>query len=559
MKQTKLFLIVAILVTFFSSCKDTSSDLANVIPSSAITVVHFDTKSILSKSNFKPLDNPILKKALEKEKNRGGENTTKMIDQLESFLRNPNSSGIDLIDDCFLYVDNLTVGVVWGMNDAKKFKELLTDKLSVPEQMLVEEDGVTVLDMSRTAKVGWTKDKFLVMTYGGDAYMYGYSNSPDLTTLLKKQLKQSASESINSNKSFAQFLTNKKDISIFYAYDNVAGMWNGMMSRMMGMYRNPDTDDAENIVNKLSEQVKGVSAGAFMSFEKGEITLDQKYYFDSSETEKRFTELSESLIGDIKGDQLKYFAEKPLFLASANLKGDGIYKYLTDLGIMPLVEKEANRALSEVGMDLNSLVSNVNGDITFALSGVKQVKKTSYSGYEYNSTQPEFSFFMEMKDAKAPWEAIIAKAKEEKEKNINSDSTFTEIDTNTYSVDMDGMTGYFGIKDNTFYITNSESIYNNMSANNLKSDIASLGAGKKAFVFGNLASLRPLISEELNDPKLSGIVLKGFDLLGDYNFTLDKGFVSQGKFVINNTSENSLAVIFGFINDVVTYAVEQNM
>lgn len=558
MRQTKLFLIVAILVTYFSSCKDSSSELTNVIPSSAITVVHFDTKSVLSKSNFKPLDNPMLKEALEKEKNRGSENNTKMIGKLEDFLKNPNSSGVDLIDDCFLYVDNLTVGIVWEMNDAKKFKDLLVKDLDLPEQMLTEEDGVTVIDMSRDVKVGWTKDKLLVMTYGGGSYMYGYSDRPDLTALLKKQLKQTASESINSNKAFAQFLSNKKDISVFYAYDNVAGMWSGMMSKMMGMSSDPKMDDAGNILNKLSEQVKGVSAGAFMSFEKGEITFDQKYYFDSSETEKRFTELSQSLVGDIKGDQLKYFAEKPLFLVSANLKGDGIYKYLADLGIMSLIEKEANQALSEVGMDLNSLISNVNGDITFALNGVKQVKKTGYSGYEYNSTEPEFSFFMEMKDAKAPWEAIIAKAKEEKE--MSSDSSIVEINPNTYSIDMgDGMRGFIGIKDNTFFFTNNESVYTNMTSNNLKNDIASLGSGKQVFVYGNLNSLRPLISEELGEPKLSGIVLKGFDLLGDYSFTVDKGFVSQGKFVINNTSENSLAVIFGFINDVVTYAVEQKM
>ena len=237
MKQTKLIVIAAILVSaLFWSCKD-STELANAIPSDAIVVIHIDTKALLTKADYKPLDNKLIKEALEKEKNTGSERNKAMFEKMEEFLKNPNSSGIDLIDDCYLYTGNTSSGVIWGMKDVKKFKETLTKNFDMPAEMIKAEDGISSIDLSSMAKVGWTKDKILIITASANAmYGLGYNDGPDLTELLKKQLKQTEKESINANKAFAEFAKEKKDISVFYSYDNVAKLWSSTVSGMAGAY-----------------------------------------------------------------------------------------------------------------------------------------------------------------------------------------------------------------------------------------------------------------------------------------------------------------------------------
>ncbi|MDR1090153.1 MAG: DUF4836 family protein [Prevotella sp.] len=560
MKQTKLILFAAILVSaLFWSCKDTTQ-LTNAIPADAIVVIHVDTKSLLTKADYKPFDNKLIKEAFEKEKNRGSERNKAMTEKMEEFLKDPNSSGIDLIHDCYMYVGSTSMGVIWGMKDVGKFKEVLTKTFDVPEEMIKEEDGISTVDLSSMAKIGWAKDKVLIITASTSA-MYGFGNNdgPDLMELLKKQLKQTEKESINANKAFAEFVKDKKDISVFYSYSNIPGLWGNMASRMIGAFNNQFTD----VFGKLSDQIKGVNAAGFVSFEKGEIVTESKFYYDSPEAEKRIADLSGKLTQELKGDQIKYLAEKPLFLAAMGINGGGIYDYLTDLGLMQLVEDIAGSNLNEMGIDLKSLISNVDGDITVSINGVKTVmKKSYYSDYEYPSTEPEFSVFADLKDAKPTWDLIKNKVKEVAAKEEMTDSTLVEIDENTYSFKMDeGMKGYAGIKGNTIYITNSEAIYKNIStATDGKNDFASLAKGKTSLIFGSLGSLRTMLEDELqSNAGALELATKGFDLLGDYSFASDKNLNSKGKIVINDNSANSLAVICKYIDSVITYAIEKNL
>ncbi|MFV0538570.1 MAG: DUF4836 family protein [Dysgonomonas sp.] len=561
MKQTKLILIAAVLVsTLFWSCKD-STELTNAIPTDAIAVIHVDTRSLLTKADYKPLDNKFIKEALEKEKSNGSERNKAMTEKMEEFLKNPNSSGIDLINDCYLYTGNSSSGIIWGMKDAKKFKETLTKSFEVPAEVIKDEDGISSIDLSSKVKVGWTNDKILIITAPASTiYGFGYNDGPDLMELLKKQLKQTEKESINSNKAFAEFIKDKKDISVFYSYTSVASLWSDMASRMSGAYQNESTEGAANILGKLGDQVKDVNAAGFVSFEKGEIVAENKFYYDTPEAEKNFTELFGKLTHELKGDQMKYFAEKPLVLMAMGINGGGFYDYLTDLGLMQLFETMAGSELQEMGIDLKSLISNVEGDITFSLNEVKTVMKKSYYGdYEYPSTEPVFSVFADLKDAKPTWDFIKNKVKEQTAKVETIDSMLVEIDENTYSFNMDeNMKGYAGIKGNTIYITNSEAIYKNIStATDGKNDFAALAKGKTSFIFGNLSSLRTSLANEFQrDAKAQELAVKGFDLLGDYSFVSDKSMNGKGKIVINDNSANSLAVICKYIDSVITYAIE---
>jgi hypothetical protein len=553
MKQARFILTIALLISLLYSCKD-STDLTNAIPAGAVTVIHIDTKSLLTKADYKPLENKVIKDALESAKDNG--NSTKMLEQLEGFLKNPNSTGIDLVSDCYIYMDSITMGIVLKTNDSKKFRDLLTKTFEIPEQMLTEKDGITTINIQRNVNIGWTKDKILLLTYSGYSYILGTTALPDLDTLLKKQLTQSEKESINSKKTFAEFISNKKDISIYYSYDNVFGMWSAAMNPALSMYRQ-EGKDVENIITGLQNQFKGVNMGAFVSFDKGEITLNNKMYYDSPEAEKKFTDLASQLAGELKGDQLRYFTEKPVFAASANMKGEGVYNYLSQLGLMSLIEKNAGFNLETMGIDLKSLISNINGDITVALNNVKTVKrKSGYSNYEYTDSYPEFTFMADLKDANSTWDFIKGKVKE-----ANSEfNTITEVNPNTYSFAMDDeVTGYFGINNNMIFFTNREDVLKNLSASDLKSDFSSQAKGKTAFIFGNLNPLQPMLLDEIgNDVKAREFATKGLALIGDYSYTSMPDMNGSGKIVITDTSGNSLAVICKFIDSVVTYVAQES-
>lgn len=571
MKQTKLLLVAAItLVAFFTSCKKSTDNLTNAIPASAITVIHIDTKALLQKADYKPLNNKIFKEALEEQKQRmTGEKEVQLMAKIEELLKNPNNSGLDVIEDCFMYMDSMTMGIVWGVNDQTKLKELLTKTFEMPEQLLQEEDGVTIIDMSRDGKIGWTKDKFLAIMYSNTAYAYRYSSAemPDLKDLLKKQLKQSSSESINSNKSFAEFMNNQKDISVFYSYDNAMAMWDSTIGMMMGMgYYDDMASGVMGLFSKVKEDLKGIDAGGFISFEKGEIVAENKVYFATTEAENRFKELSDKLVGEIKGDHMKYMAEKPVFLFAANLKGQGVYDYLDQLGVMDMITKEIGADLTEQGIDLKALISNVEGDMTIALNALKSVtKKSKWSDYEYQSTYPEFAVFADTKDAAPLWNLIKGKINEQKAQMAEHgavDSMVVEVTPNMYSFQMDdNLTGYFGVNDNTFFITNREDITKALGTAGTNNDWASQGKGKVMFMYGNLGQLTQAIKAEMgeSEPKLNEFVNEGFALLGDYIYTAEKDMTGKGKLEITDKSDNSLAVIVKFIDKIITYAVEENM
>lgn len=554
MKQTKLFLIVAILILSFS-CKNATDELSNVIPSSAMTVVHIDTKSLLKKSDYKPLENKHIKELLEREKERGSEANKKIAQQLEAFLQNPNSSGIDITGDCFIYTDSLTVGIALKMNDQNKFKDLLIKTFSVPEQMLQEEEGVTVVDAGGMASIGWTKDKLLLLSFSGGSYSYMYgANRMNLTDLVKKQLAQSSDKSISSNKAFGEFMNRKKDISVFYSYDNMNGLWGGMLNQMAGSYMGQSFN---NFFKNAMGQLKGMSVFGFVSFEKGEIVLDTEYNFDTPENEKKYKDLMAKTMGELKGDHLKIFAEKPIIAASINLKGEGLYNYLDELGLVAMINENAGEELAQLGIDIQDLVSNIEGDITLALNDVKQEMKESYYGNLYPSSYPEFSMFIDMKNAKKTWEFIKGKVKE----NDPENSSITDISPDILSVKLDdNVTGYVGINNNTFFFTNNEGIYKNIASTDAKNNFTSQAKGNSVFVFGNLGSLKNIASQEISNPAQQEILMKGINLVGDYTLTMSNNSpTNKGVVKINDTSANSLAVIVKYIDNVISTAIDSNM
>ena len=221
MKSTKLFgAIFFSCILILTSCTKSTEDLTSSIPSDAFMVVNFDAKTLLKKSEFKPFENENIKAFFAKKKENSGADNQKKINQLEAFLKNPNSSGVDFLDDCFLYSNQDATGIIWRVDDEKKLKEIFIKIFDLPESEIVEEDGISIIKLERRSAIGWTQDKVIIL-FNSAGYSFT-ENNDGLLEILKKQLKQSSSESINTNPSFAKFIAERKDISLFYNYESIS-------------------------------------------------------------------------------------------------------------------------------------------------------------------------------------------------------------------------------------------------------------------------------------------------------------------------------------------------
>jgi len=547
MNFKKILFAILAASFIFTSCKK-SADLTDAIPADASYVVHFDMKSLIQKSEYDIFKNPTVQqginmyKAFMKDQDK--------VELLDEFMKNPNSIGLDITNDSYFYTNYQTYGIVLGVNNAGKLKDAILKFLPLSETDIQKNGDVNFISPERMATFAWNDNKFILVFDMSSAYSRNSSTTANTQELAIAQLNQDSDKSINSIKSFGEFNKSKKDISVFYNLDGLE-----KLPQLYGMVGLP-TDILEPF-NKIISQMKGVSIGMFTSFEKGEITATYDYYFDNSDTEKKFKDLTASMSGKINGDQLKYITTEPLFLASMNLKGQGIYDYLDKLGIMKMITEEYSEAVSPDLM--KQIITNFDGDITFSLNTIKEEEVNLSSEFDLDDTEsfrsytrqvtiPECLFFADVKDP----DYIKSLIKEKTESDLGK---YEEIEPGIYSITQGGIKIYYGVKNKMFFATNMESVYQNLNDTNLKNSYASRSKDKNAFIAGDVNTIVPFV-EQYDKMGTATNFLKQF---GSFYFTSSiDPLKGEGKVEMTNRDKNSLAVICEQI-DMIINNLTKNM
>jgi len=545
MKITRLILVVATLTFAFASCEKSSSDkgLANAIPANTGYVIHVNAKSLVEKSNYDIFQNVTVQRGINMAKAMIGSEQV-IVDMIDAFTKDVNSLGLNLKNDCYFYTDYNQFGMVLGVNDAEKLKNSILNIPGAKEQELIktDENGINSISPQENVAIVWNKEKFIVV---GNIDMYGYKNKDnkdlDVLAMAKKQLTQGEKESINSKPAFANFLKEQKDISVFYAYS--PDMVKTMISSTTGQ-------DLPAEITKELEVLEGITSVAYISFDKGEIKGEGKVYYDTPEAEKKYKELSSSICGTLKGEQLKYIPENPMFLVSANIKGAGIYDFVKRLNVLD----DAEKGLLEEGINLQSLMSNLDGDISFALTDILSVKKSYSYGkgetYEYDSSFPEMSLLIDLKNGKEALDLLKSKLTEDES---DSDKAPKAIDDNTYTIDMDGTKAYFGLANNTAYLTNSENVYNGLkSSTPISKGYDALAKNNMGLIAGNIQSLKEPVLKQISDDKAKGLTDQFISLFGTYSYTASTEMGGNGTLEMTDKNENSLASIFKYVDKLLT-------
>ncbi len=542
MKFTKLFIAVAIVMAAFASCKKSSQDLTNVIPADASYVMYVDMQSLISKSDYDIFENVTVSRGINMAKALFSKKEA--ADMLEAFSKNANSLGVDLKGDVFVYTDYTYYGLIAAVNDAEKIKNALVNFSVAAEDEVTLENGIYTYSPDEAFAVCWNSDKILIL-FEYDNYSYYEEETEedvDLVALAKKQLTQGSGESINTHAAFADFIDNKKDISIFSVFSE---KYFSILTYLFGYMELP-----EEIGNELND-LKGMSGTMHVSFEKGEVKSESKANYPNADVRKKYEQLLTQVCGKLNGEQLKYIPENPVFAISFSLNGPGFYNYLERLNVTSKIDE-----MDEEGL-FKTVLNEINGDITFALSSVKSTTKTyewgDGSSYEYESTMPEYVVMIAANDG--PKMLELAKGNIfDFEKNI------AQIDDDSYVTDVDGDNLYFGNSDNTLYITNIEEVSGNIKSKSGKGEnYSSLAKGNAAIVAGNIKSLKPIVAEQVDDKTIRVMANELIDMFESYSLVTprDANGITTGKIEMTDKSKNSFAVICKFIDSVLVTANDQ--
>lgn len=529
----KIILLLGV-VLILTSCNK-SKDLKNAIPADANYVVYVDAESLVKKSQYDIFNNSVVQQGLTIYKAMLKDD--KAIKLFDAFLKDANAFGVNLKGETYFYTNYKTYGVVLGVNDAEKIKEaLLSFKLATNEE-ITQKDGIYMMDRQPQTVLAWDSQKLVLLVDIQSAYQTAdtATNNPNLAELAQAQLKQGADKSINSNPQFVDFFKKKKDVSIFFSMK-------GMDKTLDDISGLAQVTDATIPFKKLLADVEGLSSGAYISFEKGEIQMENTYFFDSPESEKKYKDLLAQLTNGIKGDQLKYITSDPLFLISTNLKGQGTYDYLKKIGIFDMISKQQSEDISIE--EIEKILKDVNGDVTLAVGGKVPSKTQSVDPLDegFGTPTPQMVLFADLTNPAEVLNFIKLKLDEKKSK-------YTLVSATEFKLTKDNnVTTYWGAIGNMFFVTNDQVVYDNLKATNLTNRYADVIKGKSSVMLGDLKIAQSYIADNATFAS-AGTLLNEF---GQYQYSVGSDLVGNGKLELATKDKNSLAVICERIDQLIT-------
>lgn len=531
MISRKIFFVVLSILFVFGSCSE-SKDLINAIPADANYVVCIDAKSLVKKSEYDIFANPTIQQFISMYKvTLKDEAAAKLVD---NFLADANSLGLNLKGDLYFYTNYKVYGVVVGVSDADKVKEALV-KFSLVQEADIKKDGSMYISAPETQScLVWNGNKLLLMVDVASAYGNGSEavEPVNLVELAKEQLKQGADKSIKSNVAFVEFMKSKKDISTFFSMKGL----DKSLPDLAGLAK---ATEVTIPFKKFLADIDGVSTGIYTSFENGEMKFENKHFYENAEAEKKFKELLSQLSGNIKGEQLKYISSDPLFLLSANVKGEGAYSYLEKLGFIELLIEELPDNIE--ADEVQKILKDLNGDITFAVTSKNAVKKQDDIFSDMGASTPEFMFFADLSNPSEVIDFI-------KQQLAAGEMKYTELSPSTFKLSSNNVDVYWGANGSTFFFTNNELVYKNMNVANLTNNYSSVIKDKSIVMFGDLKVLQSYMADNIAFRSF-GSFLNEF---GKYEFTGTADLTGVGRVEFATKDKNSLAVICKQIDQLIS-------
>lgn len=343
----KIFSFIFIL----SSCGKKAADV--LIPEDVAMVLHINAASLSSKLTWDEIKNSEWFKMASKE---GPTN-----DIQKKIMENPESSGIDLKSDMYLYMqiraNNSYVVVQGKIKDVKAFEATIknvSDKKTEDSTGEIKKEGSFSYMGDEDGCLIWTNDRFIIVGNAGDFQssqnIFGTRKKIKITidSILKYTkdlygLKQK--NSITNDKRYASLASEKGDIHFWL---NSSSLIKSSMPAGLDLF-------------KAASLLEGNVTGYTVNFENGKITANTKSWFNN----ELGALMKKYKPGNLNTDMLKRIQGKELSVVFAmNYPPEGLKEFLKLFGVDGMI----NGFIGEVGLTIDDFVKANKGDLLFAVS-----------------------------------------------------------------------------------------------------------------------------------------------------------------------------------------------
>lgn len=408
--------VLAVLIVFLAACSK-QSEYTNAIPADASAIASIHLETLVDKAGLNDKENEAEKQKLLEALKSGMNAAT--YQQLEKVIKTPSASGLALNAPVYIFSSsqfpNATfVAKVSNEDDLNTSLEVMAKEEIC--QPVSEGDGYRFTTMSGNL-LAFNETTVIIVP------VKGTTQTEAAKKAIASALKQTADNSIVKSGAFEKMQKQKGDINFFASIMAIPSAYRNQA--IMGL---PSDIKPEDIT-----MVGG------LTFEKGKIALRTENYSEN-ETVKALLKKQQESFGKTNNTFVKYFPASTLMFFNANLKGDEIYKLLSDA-------KEFRNTFSISKADeVKELFSSFNGDVSAGLINVTM------------NSAPTFLAYADVKNNKA----LEALYKNKKQLGLKRGEDILELGKDEYVFKSRGMNIFFGIKDKQMYATNDELLYKNI-------------------------------------------------------------------------------------------------
>lgn len=391
-KIVRSFALIAFIGIIFTSCKK-KSEVAKMIPSDALVVGYFDTRSIMDKLPFEEVKSTQMYKDV-------------MADSSlpawgREFIDDPGKTGIDLDKGMVFFStktsgDNFNFVVEGNLKNAADFEKM--NQQVEPSQKVADQKGIKMLTMKNNGVVAWN-DKNFVYVFSTSTGQKNIENWQQDTAMIPKipqgdldqarnyavRLFSLPSDSTLAKEDHFNSLMNQKGDMKFWL--NNEQLFTSMPEMgMLGML-------------KLDAFIKDSRTAYVVNFEKGEIVMDQKSYYG-----KEMTNLIKKYKGDnIKSEEFQKIPSNDILGAVAfQFKPEGMKEMLKLMGL----DGMANMYGQEIGVTLDDLVGAIDGNMLLSFSDLKVTPKSDSANFGADNVDFNFLFKSGIRD-KAKFQKVM--------------------------------------------------------------------------------------------------------------------------------------------------------
>ena len=348
MKTTiKTFLYTTLFIFILSSCGKKTADV--LIPEDAAVIVHLNMESLTSKLSWEEIKNSDWFKMASEEGHHS--------DIQKKLLANPDSSGVDLKKDLYMFVQmrgNNTYVVFQGkIKDAKAFESMVAKMDEKPQE--IKKQGSFSYAGDDDGCVTWTSDRFIIVGNGGNSKPgqdWFKNNTPKAKISIDSILRYAKDlyslpqkNSITNDSHYASLASEKGDMHFWVSS---GAFLKDAMSSGLGMLKG---------VSLLEGNVSGYT----VNFDNGKITANTKSWFNN----ELGALLKKYQPANLNTDMLKRIQGQNMSVVFAmNYPPEGLKEFLKLFGVDGMV----NGFMGDVGLSIDDFVKANKGDVLFAVS-----------------------------------------------------------------------------------------------------------------------------------------------------------------------------------------------